>query len=359
MSELEIHERKLEGINLDIFNSLKNNQKTWECFSLGPLDHRLAEFFSEPQPDRAIPIIRNILQKHGKDRLAEYAVRLAEIEIGVQKFNPRLRDHVNHSVYVFFLGLFLKNNIGQIKVKPLSWKLAALLHDISYPIELFSRSIGEYLESVHSLKTEITQNVTPTQSKMPAHSILLKDFESLVSGKNAFELINTRLADWNLKLDLKSVYNRKMEGGIVDHGILSALVVLNVIDAWYFKYNPNALEESVIHDNLDWSRKYFHYDILDAASAIAVHNLTLDELKTEICFEKAPLLFVLLFCDSLQIWNRNSPELQVYGPTSIKLGFKENQILCGIDLSGEDFDKVRKDVERLGSKRFNIILQQK
>jgi len=284
--------------------------------------------------------------------------RLAEIEIGVQKFNPKLRDHVNHSVYVFFLGLYLESNLEKIiKGNPLCWKLAAFLHDIGYPIELFSRSTGEYLDEVNSLRMEIIQK-NKQKLGTPTHSLQIKDFENLISGKNAFELINNRLADWGVSVDLKRIYEARMKKGIVDHGILSSLIVLNIIDTLYTKYNPDNLETPVIREDLDWSISYFKRDILDAVSAIAAHNLTSDDLKSPIIFEKAPMLHLLSLCDSLQIWNRFSPELQVYPPDALDFKFEENQVTCSLALSDKDFKLVQDGVNRLQSNQIILQLKQ-
>lgn len=348
----------LEGINAKILNNLKNNQALWRRYSLDPIARDVTKFFPKPKPNLAVSIIGKVLQKHGKDVFAEYMRRLAKIEIGVQKFNPRLRDHVNHSVYTFFLGLYFESNLKKIRIgSPLSWKLAAFLHDIGYPIELFSSSTREYLDKVHSLRTDIIQK-NRHKIKAPTYSLYIRDFENLISGNNAFELINSRLSDWGISVDLKQVYEGKMKKGMVDHGILSSLMVLNIIDALYVRYNPDGLEAPVVRENLDWSMSYFKHDILDAVSAIAAHNLTLDDLKSPVISEKTPTLYFLSLCDSLQVWNRFSPELQVYSPNSIDFKFEKNRVSCSLALSDKDFQRTQDDVSRLQSGRINLQITQ-
>lgn len=350
-------QRGLKGVNAEIFSTLANNRTLRRQLSLDPVINRLTMFLSEPRVDLALSIIEEILRRHGKDVLAEYMKRLAQIEIGVQKFNPRLRDHVNHSVYVFFLGLHLGSRLERIReIKPLTWKLASFLHDVGYPIELFSTSTGEYLKKVHSLRINILQRNLQKLSA-PTHMLHIRDFENLVSGKNAFELMSDRLKDWDISIDLKQIYEEKMKKGIIDHGILSSLIVLNIIDALYFKYNPQCLETRKVRENLDWSMKYFKHDILDAVSAIAAHNLTLGDLKSPIVLEKTPTLYFLALCDSLQVWNRFSPKLQVYTADSLHFEFEGNQVLCTLAVSQSDFDRVQNEISRLQSKQVILKLK--
>jgi len=234
-------EARLQGVNARIAEALEENRSLQRRYGLESMIANLEELLSEPSPTKAVSIIRRILKKHGKDIFGDYMARLAEIETAIQRFNPGLRDHVNHSVYVFLLGLLLETNFSLIKVRrALTWKLATFLHDVGYPIELFSRSTGDYLGQVHSLRNEIVEDSRYTA---PTHSIDIENLENLASGRNAFELMNSRLAKWGLCVDLKQIYEKKMKRGVVDHGILSSIVVLNIIDALYYRYNPVILRD--------------------------------------------------------------------------------------------------------------------
>ena len=350
-----------EGINAEILDSLETKQRIWRSFNLWNINQKFAEFScselsSESRARSATSIVKEVLEAHGKESLGRYMADLAQIETGVQKINPELRDHVSHSVYTFFLGLYFKSKLPQIKIRrPLSWKLAAFLHDIGYPVEHYTRLIGEYLNSVNSLKMGIINNIQ--LSRVP-YSINIKNLEKLVSGRNAFELIKSRLEKWDLTVDIKEIYYRKMSDGIVDHGILSALVVLNIVDALFFHNNPHNLKKHDWDGPIDWSINWFYRDNLDAASAIAVHNLPLNKLGSRISFEKAPLLYLLLLCDSLQIWDRYSPKKLACGPNSIKMEFKENKIICNLKLPDEEFQEVKNDVGRLQSSQIELELIQ-
>jgi hypothetical protein len=343
------------GIESKILAAIEDNKRNLE-YSLVTIGADLNAFLSDPNQMDAVQIIKHILAKHGKDKLAEYMARLANVEIGVERFNPYVRDHVVHSIYVFLIGLLFKSNCAHFSlVKPLSWKLTALLHDVGYPVELFSRSIGEYLNNVYSMKNEIVRS--PTSLPTVEYSVTLQDFERLYSGQDSFELINKRLTEWGIITDLNGIYRSRMQNGVVDHGILSALITLNIIDALYVQNNPEAIRDSFVVDGIDWAMDYFYGDVLNAVASIAIHNLTSEELKSKIFLEKAPLPYLLIVSDALQIWNRHSPKLPVYNPNVIEMEFEEDKVKCRLQVNDEDYLRAREDISRIESSKLEIDLQ--
>jgi len=54
-------------------------------------------------------------------------------------------------------------------------------------------------------------------------------------------------------------------------------------------------------DELDWPIDFFDKDILDAIPSMSIHNLTLKELGGKLALEKAPLPFLLVLSDALQL----------------------------------------------------------
>ena len=114
----------------------------YDCFS-HELEHVLLEDvpFDERQK-RAIRFIEAALSKHGKQHLLSYVSELAAVEHGIRELEPGQRDHVVHAVRVFLLGVFFNNTL--LKDNPmdkLQWKLAGLMHDVGYPLEIASRMI--------------------------------------------------------------------------------------------------------------------------------------------------------------------------------------------------------------------------
>jgi hypothetical protein len=197
---------KLEGIDSKITETLENNTNLCRKYSLERICTSLPTFFSTPNNKTAINMIREILAKHGKSQLAIYMSRLASIEVGAQKFSTHLRDHISHSIYAFFLGLHLGVNLDIARrITPLSWKLSVLMHDVGYPIELFSRSIDKYLKSVCILTDEIAGEPRP-ESGVSHFTARIRNFENLKSGRNAFDLINDRLANWRVPIDVGEIY---------------------------------------------------------------------------------------------------------------------------------------------------------
>ncbi len=352
-----------EGINKEILKTLRKNRRVRRRFDLRSIDQQLIEFLSESGFDKrkelAISMVRAVLKKHGKENpLAAFSSRLSQIEIGIQQFSPYLRDHVTHSTYVFLLGLFFMNKVNKIEKKvqkPLSWKLAALLHDIGYPVELFARSTDDYLKRINALKTEIPQRSGSKRSRLH-YAVNILGLEELSSGQNAFKLIENRLGEWGIELKLKKIFNQKLKRGIIDHGILSALVVLNIIDALYTRYNPEHLEESVVVEGIDWNIKFFRGEVLDAVTAIAIHNLL-----EKIVFEEAPLAYLLVLSDILQEWDRYSAGQRVYDPYSVKIEFsKDNIILCKLNLPEMKYREIKNVIEeKLKAKAFQIKCETK
>lgn len=278
----------------------------------------IKEFLLQPRPhderqDFAISIIEGIFGYHGKKDLIHHVVKLAKIERGIQDLQPWQRDHVVHALICFILGIFINEKWIPTKVDYFEWKLACLLHDICYPAE-FSFNI------LTSIPDDIEQIAVDMNCPKPAVKATTKieGLENLNNNINGLDLIQNKVNSWNLKIDIKKEYYSMQEGRPC-HGMYSALAALHVLDMMYQKNNPlrEYRDIRVVEPYLSWNQKYFEGPILNACSAIFLHNLpTSCFSRQKINRQNAPTAFLLRLCDSLQEWERPSKNNQSGEPAS-------------------------------------------
>ena len=257
---------------------------------------------------------------------------LRTYEENTGRFSDGQRDHYIHSVNVFLLGLsiYARNSAFREAVAAwdnapghrmlftthqeeflFTWGVAALFHDIGYPVELTSKQfqqfiyfvaddgkkeIGPYLDYLRFDKLDaITDSVRPTK--------LLAEHLAATLHTDPTQT-DTALAGF-LKI--------MQQCGFVDHGFYSALIVLK----WYGETLLGTEEETV-----------FRHQILPAASAIYLHNAYKNTFqKTPFACpplqaENFPLGYLLIFCDEAQEWNRRA-----YGKkASAKVGVDDSAI---------------------------------
>ena len=341
-----------EGINRTIYCTISNSS-ILEEFELieakNDIKYFLSEAIFENRREKAILISKKALGRHGKEKtLKPFLERLADIEIGVQQYNPVLRDHSTHQVYVFLLGLLFIQRLKLIRIiDPLSWKISSLLHDVGYPLQLFSSSIKDYISLLREYKAEISNIRTQF-----GYSISLTGLEHLkFSDKDAFDIIENRLREWDINLNLRRIHSCYLKQGKINHGILSALIVLNLIDSLYAKYNPEREEHKKVY-GIDWGKRCFDTQILNAVSAISLHDL-LDRINI-IHFEKSPLAYLLVLCDNLQQWDRYSLGQRTYDPFSIDIKFENKSIICKLLLPKRRIREIRNAIKKLQSKTWQL-----
>lgn len=104
--------------------------------------------FSE-RKEKSNDIIEKLLDRHDKIDMLMFLKKLAIIELEIQEFQPRIRDHVLHAFNTFILGVYIMKNVkfpsreGAYFDYPFMWKLCAPTHDIGYPIE-FAHNIEDF-----------------------------------------------------------------------------------------------------------------------------------------------------------------------------------------------------------------------
>ena len=323
------------NINVTLFNAIRNELSYYDCDDESVRSLLLHEgCFSERQA-KAIAIVEKAFESHKKGEFSLPMVKLARIESGVRDVEPRLRDHVVHATLSFFLGIYISKEFLRLQkgihVDRFQWKLAGLLHDISYPIEFGSNVITSLSEETNKIEEN---------SGSPASSVHFeinpRHLTDLTNRANALKLIQDCLDNWNLEIKVKNEYQKMIRSGRICHGILSSLTILHIIDAMYQKHNPKKTyldeiwhgikssltklhriyamhqehnpkreDDDVDVDSSSWKRDYLKEDIVPACSAIFIHNLPKRCFaRKKIDFHEAPLAFLLRVSDSLQEWER-------------------------------------------------------
>jgi hypothetical protein len=264
--------------------------------------------FSERQ-EKAIDIIEGIMGAHGKGELIKTVIELARVEHGIGELEPKARDHVVHALLSFILGIYINEKVlrplWDVPVDTFQWKLAGLFHDVGYPVELATEKlIGRYLETINSSKEKI--GVAAPDIHFPI------DFSKLVelrNDKNSFDLIQNRLTEWNLHIDARAAYKEMSNSGRVNHGVMSGLSVLYLIDLLYQKFNPKREYKDITvpqaSTRVNFNQIYFERDVVSACAAIYIHSLSPEWFtRKKIDRSRAPVAFLLRLSDVLQEWER-------------------------------------------------------
>ena len=262
---------------------------------------------------------------------------LSQYEESMGVLNNKQRDHYIHSVNVFLLGLMVyaqNDKFRQLFAELLKtnyrkecfdvdeeflfrWGMAALFHDIGYPVEMVNTQLQQFFSYVINEKAGM-QEVRPYIAykdfaaldmikKRPDQETILADITGLSDQVNPYRPTNLIAYDIAGMFDLSyeqthivmdSYLDIMQNKGFIDHGFYSALIVLR----WY----GEAIQYA------DSERSNLFTQIVDAATAIFLHNAYKKTFQNPpfdlpgIDPSKAPISFLLILCDELQEWNRKA-----------------------------------------------------
>lgn len=324
-------------------NSSNNNHRQ-------QLHNSIDTFLNDPISSNADKVYETFFTAYWmgiQDDVNPFVELLAKMRSYEKQAGPLLdghRDHYVHSIYVFLLGLsiYTKNSKYQeafnntalndtcypdsYKTKHeeffYRWGLAALFHDIAYPLEITLKQAQRYIEFIFSYQCENQDrniiileppnidDLVTIDPLLPSNSFKQEyytkypsagEFESCM---DHFMLLAHKLHncfDINVKdvvTNLKEYSRETSQKGFIDHGYYSAIIMLS----WY-----HALIKKT-----NWNPAYYYYPVLDAASAILLHNYyrhCLMRSPINLSFmrpEQHPIAYLLILCDELQDWNRDS-----------------------------------------------------
>ncbi|MCK4329128.1 hypothetical protein KAX02_04740 [candidate division WOR-3 bacterium] len=276
-------------------------------------------------------------QKQGLFKLLD-KLKSYEEKVGFLLFD--YKNHYKHSANVFLLGLVLYSKLDKLrknlerfpKFSKLSseekrnkfllrWCIAACLHDVAYPIEMSIISFKQLIDKYAKRKEPIIP------LRLNFHTIVPLNIIPKLPSLDGFCLQEDYVKDTALKLIANSLTNTQgrpsipsiltcdtmhevlfeyvkecFERGIVDHGLFGALIILK--------------EAYIMYKNNNWNPRGFYYHIVEAATAIFLHN-TYEHLFVKESFYgygklklKYPcsLGYLLILCDHIADWDKVLPK---------------------------------------------------
>ncbi|MBQ6219652.1 MAG: hypothetical protein IJJ47_07975 [Methanosphaera sp.] len=251
------------------------------------------------------------------------------------------RDHFVHSVNVFLLGLAIysqnktyrdtfKNYVLESPYKKYyridgkfsneeflyRWGIAALFHDIGYPVEIIGKQMKKFLnDGIKSISNayeadtaidfkdfdefntiiKLETDFTDKYRKQYPESKFLDLYKPTDIMANKIILDFPEIDGNELTKHLNNFVDIMGDGGFIDHGFFSAILILNSYGFLVQKYAKD-------YD-------FFFYPIVDSATAIVLHNYYRNVLMKKFGLKdmdptKSPLSYLLILCDELQEWNR-------------------------------------------------------
>lgn len=311
------------------------------------LQHCISQFLDEETAETAFDVYRAFFDCYrlalpGKSN-AFYDIvdMLYMYEKGTESLTEKQRDHYIHTINVFLTGLSIyaqNSNYRNAFSHALSvskyrhaysrleeeflyrWGIASLLHDIGYPLEIASKQIERFLNTIVSVDDDCPQikvsivydhfdQINQINAVVPRDAFtneylqvfpeaasldLLKPLDIL--SHNISRSFGTDLLATKDALDATS--ERMIKKGFIDHGFYSALIVLK----WY----------GLLIQQCKYQPAYFYWPVADAATAILLHNYYGKCLQNEpfslhaMHAEDNPIAFLLILCDELQEWNRKA-----------------------------------------------------
>jgi hypothetical protein len=236
------------------------------------------------------------------------------------KGDPIYRDHYLHQFQVFLLGLpIIDKFYDRLKTDTLpnpelSWLIATSFHDIAYPVQKFDYWSENFFKDV--FKLDRTPSILELKTNFIDEKFLacMGYLISELCPKHLNHPISPHWAD--CEDDYVQFFYRKITDE-KNHGVMSSISLLKIIQS---ETNKKKIEKAM-------GKKYetaLKQVILPSALAIALHddkvwNAELFDLKKQknkknqqrnflknLEFDKDPLSFLLIFCDSVQEWGRPS-----------------------------------------------------
>jgi hypothetical protein len=200
------------------------------------------------------------------------------------------------------------------------WGIAALFHDVGYPVEIVGRQINKFIDFATDVDgKDETVNVQLSFADfdklnricevVPKREFTRSYFDRYedsiyIDMLRPIDLLAHKIHT-SLGVDLKTVkfmlddfVNVMARFGFIDHGYFSAIIVLK----WY----------GYLIQSANYKPEYFFWPVLDSASAILLHNSYKNMMQKKpfnlgaLVPATHPIAFLLILCDELQEWNREA-----------------------------------------------------
>ena len=222
--------------------------------------------------------------------------------------DPRYRDHFIHQFQVFLSGLpiidkhyeLIKSAYSSVFIDSseieieFSWMLAATFHDIGYLVQQFDKWLNSFFKEFLDI-SDLPMELDLSQL------LLVRNFQEYIDKLTSFYFtLDNKKGKWKYSglHEVDHEFRKMLTSKLINernHGIISSLILLDRIE------NSN-----VAPITLNYMDGIFSSKIVPAALAITLHDksIFLDDKVQPIEFEKNPLSFILIYCDSIQEWGR-------------------------------------------------------
>ena len=342
---------------IDVFLDNENSYNAYEIYRTFFMIYQITSEDKSGDDGKGVSIVKE------PNTLLDLVKIMKKYEESTGDLIEKQRDHFIHSVNVFLLGIaiYAQNNkyreyfkgyvlkspykkYYRLKDKEFSdeeflyrWGVAALFHDIGYPVEIIGKQLKKFInDGVKSISSTYGADTAIDFKDFNEFNTIVKmnpdfadEFTKTYPQSKFLNLFKpTDIMAHKISTDFESVDVNAVakhldnfvidmgEMGFIDHGFFSCILVLNSYGYLIQKYSKN-------HD-------FFFYPIVDSASAILLHNYYRNVLQKQFNLKdlhpsQSPLAFLLILCDELQEWNR-----QPFGIKDKQKG-RVNELLLKID----------------------------
>jgi len=241
---------------------------------------------------------------------------------GEERGEKYYRDHYIHQFQVFLLGVYIIDSLYddfkkyKCQKPEIKWLITSSFHDMAWPVQLYDDWSEDFFKKVFKLDTKLAhlelKSSFVDQSFLSCMGYLIS---SLYWFHKAIKVEGNWLADKDKK-ELVQFFYKEITGKR-NHCILSSMSLLKMVQDFSFN-EKNMIKQRILNDKGQFDnivKKVF----VPSALAIALHDKKVwQELRKEndednppkilrnMEFEKDPLSFLLIFCDSIQEWGRPS-----------------------------------------------------
>ncbi len=252
---------------------------------------------------------------HGMDKLADYFQKYSDFEGLLYGADKYYRDHVFHVFRTWATGVYIllsddmailnaakadSTALTKLGISPREifsmWTIAALCHDLGYPLEKARNVIAKTKDMTQSFigESEIWADLSFSGIQEEINLLVLK----FISSKMIVNLQDEIGGDKYCIMRVQPKYYIKLCKSLekYDHGVLSAIVLTKSLV--YFMESEFGVNENYFFKQVDYKQFYIKREIL---RAIAFH--TCPEIYH---MSASSLPFLLILSDEVQNWDRRS-----------------------------------------------------
>lgn len=322
-----------------------------------------SEYRREARDDYQIALetIKELWEKVCKVEYPEVQRQLEDILLR----NSEYRDHFLHQFQVFLLGAYIIDELYNAHEKCIvnfkkeygceiekAWLLVATYHDFNYSIQRYHLWSKEFFSQ--------SLNTTGDISSLKLDAAFVRE-NFLLKTRELCEALNLKMDHTVTIFFYEQVINKR------NHGLLSALSLLKLFE----NSKKRNKTKRTVQVQASVAIALHDYDIWGAFSNVGIaaaqekwySDFAKKKFLGNLAFSKYPLVFLLIFCDTVQEWGRVGKNYHESKPRLENLEVKPNHIKVSISVAGngdtsyDDKEKEIKQVKKfLKDARFVISL---